>query len=72
MYAEAQNNLGIAYRNLSKLEDREENLERSIRAYEEALRARSGGARKKAEKEKTEEGEVEVAELLDGLTQSGS
>jgi tetratricopeptide (TPR) repeat protein len=46
-YAETQNNLGIAYRNLSKLEDREENLERSILAYEEALRARSGGARKK-------------------------
>ncbi|MGB3944400.1 MAG: hypothetical protein WBK88_06385 [Methanothrix sp.] len=45
-YAIIQNDLGIAYRNLSKLEDREENLERSILAYEEALRARSGGARK--------------------------
>jgi hypothetical protein len=40
-YAHTQNNLGIAYRNLSRIEDGEENMERSIRAYEEALRARS-------------------------------
>ncbi len=61
-YAETQNNLGIAYRNLSKLEDREDNLERSIWAYEEALRARSSGAKKKAgEKEKSGEEESEVA-----------
>ena len=46
-YAKIQNNLGIAYRNLSKLEDRGDNLERSIWAYEEALRARSGVAKKK-------------------------
>ena len=46
-YAEVQSNLGIAYRNLSKLEDRGDNLERSIWAYEEALRARSGVAKKK-------------------------
>ncbi len=51
-YAKIQNNLGVAYRNLSKLEDREENLERSILAYEEALRARSGGARMPGGEEK--------------------
>lgn len=55
-YAEIQNNLGVAYRNLSKLEGREENLERSILAYEEALRARSAGARKMDEKPKEESG----------------
>ncbi len=54
-YAEIQNNLGIAYRNLSKLEDREENLERSILAYEEALRARSGGARRAGERRRGKE-----------------
>ncbi|UEC42028.1 MAG: Tetratricopeptide repeat protein [Methanothrix sp.] len=53
-YATIQNDLGIAYRNLSKLEDREENLERSILAYEEALRARSAGARKVGGKETNE------------------
>lgn len=51
-YAETQNNLGIAYRNLSKLEDREDNLERSILAYEEALRARSGGPKRAGERGK--------------------
>jgi tetratricopeptide (TPR) repeat protein len=54
-YAEIQNNLGVAYRSLSKLEDREGNLERSILAYEEALRARAGGARRGEEKEKVDE-----------------
>ncbi|MCP1393563.1 MAG: hypothetical protein J5I35_12560, partial [Methanothrix harundinacea] len=57
-YAETQNNLGIAYRNLSRLEDREENLEMSILAYEEALRARTGVAKKKAD-EKVERVEEE-------------
>ncbi len=65
-YAETQNNLGIAYRNLSKLENREDNLERSIWAYEEALRARSGGAKKKSgEKEKG--GEEKSEEETEGL-----
>lgn len=54
-YAKIQNDLGVAYRNLSKLEDRGENLERSILAYEEALRARSGGARKAVFEEKDSE-----------------
>ena len=47
MYAEAQNNLGIAYRNLSKLEDRGEQpgaVELGLRG---GLRARSGAERKK-------------------------
>ena len=65
-YAETQNNLGVAYRKLSRLEDREENLERSILAYEAALRGRSAGARKKVgEREEGKGGEetgVEKAE----------
>ena len=62
-YAETQNNLGVAYRKLSKLEDREENLERSILAYESALRGRSAGARKKVgEREEGKGGEETGAE----------
>ena len=33
-----QNNLGTAYRTLSEVRDKEENLTKAIRAYEEALK----------------------------------
>ncbi|MEO8396153.1 MAG: tetratricopeptide repeat protein [Chloroflexota bacterium] len=36
-YATTQNNLGIAYRNLSAVEDRNDNLHRAVEAYQQAL-----------------------------------
>src|SRR5690606_10518574 len=40
-YAGTQNNLGIAYRDLSELEEREANLKRAIAAFESALEYRT-------------------------------
>ncbi|MHC1630964.1 MAG: tetratricopeptide repeat protein, partial [Methanotrichaceae archaeon] len=37
-YAEIQNNLGVAYKNLSEVRDKNQNLEQAIRSYEEALK----------------------------------
>jgi len=42
-YAETQNNLGVAYRKLSERENREENMNRALKAYEEALKAKGKG-----------------------------
>jgi tetratricopeptide (TPR) repeat protein len=40
-YASTQNNLGVAYRDLSEISEREANLRRAVAAYEQALRFRT-------------------------------
>ncbi len=40
IYAHIMNNLGIAYRTLAEVRDKEKNLTEAIRAYEEALKIR--------------------------------
>jgi len=43
-YATTQNNLGIAYSNLAKIEDRAANLQRAIESYQAALQYRTSTA----------------------------
>jgi len=40
-YAETQNNLGVAYRCLAEVRDKEANLEKAINAFQEALKIRT-------------------------------
>jgi len=42
VWARIQNNLGAVYSELARYQDRQENLERSIRAYQQALNYRKG------------------------------